>query len=57
MQSILKKMANKSKRLGYIKGESAEDWSKRDPDAAKKFAEVLKSNRDQIVREIAKCVS
>jgi hypothetical protein len=56
MEKILQQMSQRAKSLGHIKGQSAEDWRKLDPEAALKFAQFLRENHTAIVRGIASVI-
>ena len=57
MKKILQQMSQRAKALGHIKGQSADDWRKRDPEAALKFAQFLRDNHSAIVRGIASVIA
>lgn len=49
-------MSQEAQRLGCIKGESAKEWAKRDPKAAKQFAAWIDANKDAVIKQIAAVV-
>ena len=57
MEKIPQQMSKRAKALGHIKGQSADDWRERDPEAALKFAQFLRKNHTAIVRGIASVIA
>jgi hypothetical protein len=49
----LKLLASHSRNLGYRRGESAAEFAKRSPDAAKALSNFIKVNHSALVREVA----
>ena len=52
-KTVLQQGAELGKRLGGRHGESAKEWAKRDPQAAKQMAEWMRANHKALVSAIA----